>query len=74
MLLSITGENTNTTSRVPHRWPLIAADARVRVYRVHPAALQPVQNWLLQVEELWRGQLNSFKAYAEGSPRGRKAR
>ncbi len=52
----------------------IEKDARVRVYSVHPAALQPVQQWLAQVEELWRGQLHAFKAYAEGPRRGRKAR
>lgn len=50
----------------------IADDARVRIYSVHPAALQPVQQWLAQVEELWRGQLHAFKSYAESSPRNRK--
>jgi DNA-binding transcriptional ArsR family regulator len=50
----------------------IETDARVRVYRVHPAAFQPVQLWLAQIEELWRGQLHAFKSYAENSPRGRK--
>ena len=50
----------------------IERDARVRVYSVHPAAFQPLQQWLAQVEELWRGQLHAFKAYAENSPRGRK--
>jgi DNA-binding transcriptional ArsR family regulator len=52
----------------------IEEDARVRIYSVHPAALQPVQQWLAQVEELWRAQLHAFKAYAENSQRGRKAR
>ena len=52
----------------------IADDARVRVYSVHPAAFQPVQQWLAQVEELWSGQLHAFKAYAESSRRGRKAK
>jgi DNA-binding transcriptional ArsR family regulator len=50
----------------------IEHDARVRVYSVHAAAFQPVQQWLAQVEELWRGQLQAFKAYAENSQRGRK--
>ena len=49
-------------------------DARVRLYSVHPAAFQPVQQWLAQLEELWRGQLHAFKAYAESAPRNRKAR
>jgi DNA-binding transcriptional ArsR family regulator len=52
----------------------IENDARVRVYSVHPAAFQPVQQWLGQVEELWRGQLQSFKTYAESSRRGRKTK
>ena len=52
----------------------IENDARVRLYSVHPAAFQPVQQWLAQVEELWRGQLHAFKAYAESSPRNRKSR
>ena len=32
----------------------IEDDARVRVYSVHPAAFQPVQQWLAQLEEVWR--------------------
>jgi DNA-binding transcriptional ArsR family regulator len=52
----------------------IPADARVRVYSVHPAAFHPVQQWLAQIEELWRGQLLAFKSYAESSARGRKAK
>jgi DNA-binding transcriptional ArsR family regulator len=52
----------------------IEEDARVRVYSVHPAAFQPVQQWLAQIEELWRGQLQAFKSYAEHSSRGRKPR
>jgi DNA-binding transcriptional ArsR family regulator len=52
----------------------IADDARVRVYGVHPAAFQPVQQWLAQVEELWRAQLHAFKVYAESSRRDRKAK
>jgi DNA-binding transcriptional ArsR family regulator len=50
----------------------IEDDARVRVYSVHPAAFQPVQQWLAHVEELWRGQLHAFKSYAEHSQRRRK--
>src|SRR5271169_2030314 len=47
----------------------IEDDARVRVYSVHPTAFQPVQQWLAQVEDLWRRQLQSFKAYAENPRR-----
>jgi DNA-binding transcriptional ArsR family regulator len=50
----------------------IEDDARVRVYRVHPGAFQPVQQWLAQIEELWRDQLHAFKSYAEGAARGRR--
>src|SRR5450432_4806558 len=50
----------------------IENDARVRIYSVHPNAFQPVQQWLAQIEELWRGQLQAFKSYAEHSRRSRK--
>jgi DNA-binding transcriptional ArsR family regulator len=50
----------------------IEDDARVRMYSVQPAAFQPVQQWLAQVEELWGGQLQAFKSYAEDTQRGRK--
>jgi DNA-binding transcriptional ArsR family regulator len=46
----------------------IEDDARVRIYSVHPAAFQPVQQWMAQVENLWKRQLHAFKAFAE-SPR-----
>jgi DNA-binding transcriptional ArsR family regulator len=52
----------------------VEEDARVRVYSVHPAAFQPVQQWIAQVEDLWKRQLSAFKAYAEGMQRTRKAR
>jgi DNA-binding transcriptional ArsR family regulator len=49
-------------------------DARVRIYSVHPAAFQPVQQWMAQVESLWRRQLLAFKAFAENPQRaGKKA-
>ena len=47
----------------------IEDDARVRIYSVHSAAFQPVQQWMAQVEDLWRRQLQSFKAYAENPRR-----
>jgi DNA-binding transcriptional ArsR family regulator len=50
----------------------IEDDARVRIYSVPPAAFQPVQSWLAQIEEHWRGQLSAFKTYAESAQRGRK--
>jgi DNA-binding transcriptional ArsR family regulator len=52
----------------------IENDARVRVYSVHPSAFEPVQQWMAQVEDLWRRQLQSFKAFAEGARRTGKSR
>jgi DNA-binding transcriptional ArsR family regulator len=49
-------------------------DARVRIYSVRPIALEPVQEWLWQVEDIWRRQLQSFKTYAESTHRGRRTR
>jgi DNA-binding transcriptional ArsR family regulator len=49
-------------------------DARVRIYSVRPIALEPVQEWLWQIEELWRRQLQSFKTYAESAHRTRRLR
>jgi DNA-binding transcriptional ArsR family regulator len=49
-------------------------DARVRIYSAHPNALEPVQEWFGQIEDLWRRQLESFKTYAESSHRSRRAR
>jgi DNA-binding transcriptional ArsR family regulator len=52
----------------------LASDARVRVLSVHPGALQPVQQWIQQAEELWQKQLHAFKNYAENMHRARKAK
>jgi len=52
----------------------VETDARVRIYSVRPIALEPVQEWLWQIEEIWRRQLQSFKTYAESSHRGRRTR
>jgi DNA-binding transcriptional ArsR family regulator len=65
--------------RVLRRAGLIAEeglveDARVRIYSVQPRALEPVQQWLAQVEDLWRRQLQSFKLYAESAHRVRRGR
>jgi DNA-binding transcriptional ArsR family regulator len=47
----------------------IERDARVRIYRVHATAFQPVQDWMAQVENLWQRQLQAFKAFAENPRR-----
>jgi DNA-binding transcriptional ArsR family regulator len=49
-------------------------DARVRIYSVPAAAFQPVQNWVAQSEDLWRRQLQAFKAFAENARRTGKSR
>ena len=50
----------------------IETDARVRMYSMHPDAFAPVQDWLAEVEDVWRRQLHAFKAHAEATQRSRK--
>jgi DNA-binding transcriptional ArsR family regulator len=52
----------------------IEDDARVRIYSVHAAAFQPVQNWVAQVEDLWRRQLHAFKSFAENPRRAARSK
>lgn len=40
-------------------------DARVRVYRLRPGALDPLHGWLAEVEAFWLDQLQAFKVHAE---------
>jgi DNA-binding transcriptional ArsR family regulator len=47
----------------------IERDARVRIYSVHATAFPPVQDWMAQVENLWRRQLQAFKDFAENPRR-----
>jgi DNA-binding transcriptional ArsR family regulator len=47
----------------------IEDDARVRIYSVPAAAFAPVHGWVAQAEDLWRRQLQAFKAYAENPRR-----
>jgi len=49
-------------------------DGRVRIYSVRSIALQPVQQWLWQVEDICRRQLQSFKTYAASNQRSRRTR
>lgn len=41
-------------------------DARLRIYRIEAAALDPLKNWLAEADRLWSVQLGSFRDYAEG--------
>jgi len=42
-----------------------AHDARVRVYRLQPQALAPLQGWLAELESFWSDQLQAFQAHAQ---------
>lgn len=46
----------------------LEADARVRIYRLAPAALEPLRGWLAEVEQAWGEQLAAFRDYAESQP------
>ena len=47
-------------------------DARVRLYRLQPAAFASMRDWLMEVEAFWGGQLEAFKAHAERDGASRK--
>ncbi len=42
-------------------------DARVRLYRLQPESLAPLQDWLDELRSFWTDQLAAFKAHAEAS-------
>jgi DNA-binding transcriptional ArsR family regulator len=42
-------------------------DARVRIYRLNPAPIAELKQWLERTEEMWAAQLLVFKAYLETS-------
>jgi DNA-binding transcriptional ArsR family regulator len=44
-------------------------DARGRLFRLRPGALEPVRTWMDQVQAQWEGQLRAFKRHAEGGVR-----
>jgi DNA-binding transcriptional ArsR family regulator len=49
-------------------------DARVRVYRLCPDALLPLQGWLDEVQAFWGDQLQGFKKHADRAAAGAKRR
>lgn len=49
----------------------IHGDARVRLYQLAPKALDPLRNWLDDLQALWDEQLQAFKAFAEAKARKR---
>lgn len=48
------------------------SDARVRLYRLQPAAFASMCDWLMEVEAFWGGQLEALKAHAERDGASRK--
>jgi DNA-binding transcriptional ArsR family regulator len=50
----------------------VEEDARVRLYRLKPEAFLSLRDWLGEVESFWGGQLQSFKALAEGTAARRR--
>lgn len=46
-----------------------ASDARVRLYRLRPQALAPLQAWLDELAAYWGDQLQAFKVHAESPER-----
>jgi DNA-binding transcriptional ArsR family regulator len=72
--LQMTPPTLSRHLRVLKRGGLIADDepehdARVRLYRLQPQALAPLQGWLAELESHWADQLQAFKAHAEGKAR-----
>lgn len=49
-------------------------DARIRLYRLQPAALAPLRGWLAELEGCWGDQLQAFKRHAEKRPAARAKR
>jgi DNA-binding transcriptional ArsR family regulator len=43
----------------------VEEDARVRMFRLEPAAFAEVRDWVVEVEAFWDNQLQAFKAHAE---------
>lgn len=75
--LSMTPPSLSRHLRVLRRNGLVGAvdldgDARVRVYRLQPDALAPLQEWLDELRSFWGEQLQAFKMHAEA--RGRSDR
>ena len=50
-----------------------AEDARVRLYRLRPEPFGALRQWMEDVERFWKGELESFKKYAERT-RGKSRR
>jgi DNA-binding transcriptional ArsR family regulator len=46
-------------------------DARARTYRLEPAPIEALHDWLGEVRAFWGEQLQSFKAHAERAARER---
>jgi DNA-binding transcriptional ArsR family regulator len=42
-------------------------DSRVRIYRLRPAAMQPLRAWLAETDALWARQLTALKTHLQKS-------
>lgn len=47
----------------------IDEDARVRLYRLEPAAFSSMRDWLTELESFWNGQLGAFAAHVASKRR-----
>lgn len=68
--LSMAPPSLSRHLRVLRRSGLIADDepehdARVRLYRLRPESLAPLQGWLAELQAFWGDQLQGFKEHAE---------
>ncbi len=43
-------------------------DTRVRIYRLRPAPIADLRDWLAETEQLWSTRLAAFKAHVERAP------
>jgi DNA-binding transcriptional ArsR family regulator len=50
------------------RGELVESDARIRLYRLEPAPLRTLQQWLSEAERFWEGQLESFRDHVAAPP------
>ena len=51
----------------------VAGDARARLQHLLPEPFDELRSWIEEVEQLWTGQLDAFKAHAERK-RGKRRR
>ena len=75
--LEMTPPSLSRHLRILRRSGLVGAgdlddDARVRLYRLQPESLAPLQDWLDELRAFWGDQLQAFAAHAEGRGSARR--